>query len=151
MKDIYFPWTKTDTKPLVLKDFFEYLHNTFTTPRKIPISADLFGMVTTAYDDMGIGQVLENALPYFDYVAPMVYPLYYSPAFQGYKNPAQYPYEIIHYAIGEEVAPAKMTLSNPRKLRPRLQYFDLGTDYGSVEVRKQIQATYDVGLNSWML
>ena len=36
--------------------------------------------------------------------------------------------------------------------RPWLQDFSLGSPvYGSAEVRAQIQATYDVGLNEWIL
>lgn len=37
------------------------------------------------------------------------------------------------------------------KMRPWLQDFDYGGDYGPAEVRAQIQATYDAGLSSWML
>ena len=38
-----------------------------------------------------------------------------------------------------------------QKLRPWLQDFDLGATYGVAEVRAQIKATYDIGLNSWMV
>ena len=37
------------------------------------------------------------------------------------------------------------------KFRPWLQDFDYGGNYGEEEVRAQIQAIYDVGINSWML
>ncbi len=37
------------------------------------------------------------------------------------------------------------------KMRPWLQDFDYGGNYGPVEVRAQIQATYDSGLSSWIL
>jgi hypothetical protein len=36
-------------------------------------------------------------------------------------------------------------------IRPWLQDFDYGGDYDVAEVRAQIQATYDAGLDSWML
>ena len=36
-------------------------------------------------------------------------------------------------------------------MRPWLQDFDYGGDYDAADVRAQIQATYDAGLNSWML
>jgi hypothetical protein len=36
-------------------------------------------------------------------------------------------------------------------IRPWLQDFDYGGDYDIAEVKAQIQATYDVGLDSWML
>ena len=53
-------------------------------------SADLFGMTTTNNDDLNIGQLLERAMPYFDYIAPMVYPSHYPPNFNGWKNPNNY-------------------------------------------------------------
>ena len=42
-------------------------------------------------------------------------------------------------------------LNYKEKLRPWLQDFNLGADYGSAEVRAEIKATYDAGLDSWML
>lgn len=40
---------------------------------------------------------------------------------------------------------------NPLQLRPWLQDNDYPVHYTADMVRKQIQATYDVGLTSWML
>src|SRR5690606_38343713 len=62
-------------------------------------SADLFGMTTTNYDDLSIGQVQERAAPYFDFIAPMVYPSHYPDGAFGYENPNHYPYEIVHHAM----------------------------------------------------
>ena len=45
----------------------------------------------------------------------------------------------------------KKPIYDKLKLRPWLQDFDYGGDYDIEEVRAQIQATYDSGLNSWML
>jgi len=132
-----------------LEAFFVYLDNALKdTP--VPLSADLFGLTTSAMDDLGIGQVLERALPHFDYVAPMVYPSHYSAGFQGFKNPADHPYEVVKYAMLEGVKKANAASSSPDKLRPWIQDFDLGADYGPTQIRAQIQATYDAGLNSWM-
>ena len=78
----------------------------------IPISADLFGMTATNYDDLGIGQVLENALPNFDYVAPMVYPSHYPHGFNGWKDPNMYPYEIIKYSMSKAVERANLLEQN---------------------------------------
>jgi len=145
------------TKAEVLKNFFAYLHdNLKDTGAKT--SADIFGMTTTNTDDLGIGQVLENALLYFDFVAPMVYPSHYPPTWNGFKNPAEYPYEVIKISMGraverEEALRLSMGIatSTPSKLRPWLQDFNLGATYGVSEVRAQIKATYDVGLNSWFV
>ncbi len=119
-------------------------------PRPI-ISADLFGLVTNSTDDLGIGQVLLKAAPYLDFIGPMVYPSHYPPTYIGYKNPAAYPYEIVHHAMAGGVDQLQGVGLSPLKLRPWLQDFNLGATYTADMVRKQIKATYDVGLTSWML
>jgi hypothetical protein len=108
-------------------------------------------MVTTNKDDLNIGQILENFLPYFDYVAPMVYASHYPTTFLGYKNPAEYPYEVVKYSMTKAVERALIASSTPSKLRPWLQDFNLGASYTASMVRKQIQATYDSGLDSFMI
>ncbi|MDO8604245.1 MAG: putative glycoside hydrolase [bacterium] len=173
MKDIEFTWSKGMTKPEALEHFFVYLHNAFKDTG-VKTSADLFGMTTTNTDDLNIGQVLERTMPYFDYVAPMVYPSHYPPNFNGWKNPNNHSYDLIKFVMtkGAERAVATTTVVehfggvrvgtstpaiytkdvyNRNKLRPWLQDFDYGGDYTAVEVRAQIQATYDSGLNSWFL
>ena len=172
MQDISYPWSSTTPKTLVMKSFFKYLSQSLANTG-LKTSADLFGMTTSAKDDMGIGQLLENTFPYFDYVSPMVYPSHYSSNFQGFQNPAKYPYEVVHFSMMSAVDRAsKMNmvtttteiindtttkvshiedLNYKEKLRPWLQDFDLGADYGSAEVRAEIKATYDAGLDSWML
>ena len=150
MKDIYYPISEGKSKPEVLKSFFSYLNDTIRK-KGIPISADLFGMVTTNTDDLNIGQVLENTLPYVDFVAPMVYPSHFPPTWNGLKNPAANPYDVIHYSMGKAVERAKAMGEDPLKLRPWLQDFNLGATYTKEMVRDQIQATYDVGLTSWMI
>jgi hypothetical protein len=151
MKDIFFPVSGTSTKSEVIKNFFAYLNNEMKTSG-ITTSADLFGMTTTASDDMNIGQILENALPYFDYISPMVYPSHYPPNFNGWANPNAHPYELIKYVMGSGAEKAYKASTTPLKLRPWLQDFSLGTPaYGKTEVEEQIQATYDSGLTSWML
>ncbi len=165
MHDISYAWSSTTSKALVLKDFFQYLRSNLkngvqgsileSSPRRglgeLKISADLFGMVTTAKDDMGIGQILENALPYFDYIMPMVYPSHYPPTFNGFAEPEAHPYEVVHFAMQSAVNRANMASTTPNKLRPWLQDFGLRMEYGSAEVRAQIKATNDNGLSSWIL
>jgi hypothetical protein len=155
MNNISYPWSKTDAKSAVLTSFFQFLHDHFS-PENIPISADLFGETTTAKDDMGIGQVFVNALPYFNYVAPMVYPSHYAAGFDGYKNPAQYPYQIISYALASAVRrAANLASSTPNnlesKIRPWLQDFNLGATYDVPQVEAEEKAVTDAGLNSWMM
>ncbi len=169
MQDISYPFSSTTPKAEVMRQFFQYTHDKLTqddgtpSPRqplgqnenRLKISADMFGMVTTAGDDMGIGQVLENVLPYFDYVAPMVYPSHYPPTFQGFAMPEAHPYDVVHFAMQSGVKRSELLASTTgqtvAQLRPWLQDFGLKMDYGPAEVRAQIKATNDVGLTSWIL
>lgn len=133
-----------------LEEFFVYLRE-HTRDLGVPISADLFGFVTEHTNDLNIGQVLERTAPHFDYIAPMVYPSHYPPGHLGYKNPASYPYEVVNFAMKSGATRLEAASTTPLKLRPWLQDFDLGADYDAAMVRKQMQATYDAGLTSWMM
>ena len=168
MKDVSYMLPPGETKPQMLKEFFKYL-NEQVKPTGAMLSADLFGMTTTNTDDLNIGQVLENPLPYFDFVAPMVYPSHYPPHFNGWADPNKVPYEIVKFAMDSAVKRAKAldvlmtnsaataatpsvyTVDSVAKLRPWLQDFDYGGNYDIPEIRAQIKATYDAGLDSWML
>lgn len=145
-----FPLSGERPKADVIEEFFAYVHE-HTKDTGMTLSADLFGMVTTNRDDLNIGQVLERATPYFDYIAPMVYPSHYPSGFNGHANPNDYPYEVVNYSMERAVERLKAATTSPQKLRPWLQDFDYGGDYGPAEVRAQIQATYDAGLDGWML
>ncbi|MEX0933164.1 MAG: putative glycoside hydrolase [Candidatus Paceibacterota bacterium] len=104
MQNVYYPHSKNKNKADALEEFFAYLDSELE--EKIPeavTSADLFGMTTTNYDDLGIGQVLEKALPYFDYVAPMVYPSHYPAGFNGWNNPNTVPGPLIRYVMDAAV------------------------------------------------
>ena len=69
-------------KAEILRSFFMFVKESFLN-EKIVLSADFFGMTTTNSDDLSIGQILEYALPYFDFVSPMVYPSHYPNNFNG--------------------------------------------------------------------
>lgn len=157
MFDIYFPFSEERVladpdrgKALILQEFFSYLNQELDS-EGVVLSADVFGMTTTNYDDLNIGQILELIEPYFDYIAPMVYPSHYPVGFNNWENPNLFPYEVVKYSLDRGVERLILANSSPLKLRPWLQDFDYGGDYDVEEVRAQIQAVYDAGLTSWML
>ena len=158
MDDVQYNWmVGTSTKPEMLESFFVYLKQQLKDSGAV-LSADLFGMTTTVTSDMGIGQILEKALPHFDYVAPMVYPSHYPSGWNGLNNPAEHPYDVIKIAMSEGRRREELfnlsrgvATSTPSKLRPWLQDFNLGATYGVDKVQAQMKATYDSGLSSWML
>ena len=177
MQDIAFTHTGSTTKKEMLRQFFEYL-DLKLVGTGIVTSADIFGMTTTNTDDLNIGQILEHALLYFDYVSPMVYPSHYPPKFNGWPDPNKVPYEIVKFSMDSAVARANFLQKEilatttiladgrvatttpdarlvkrigPLQLRPWLQDNDYPVHYTPEMVRKQIKATYDAGLTSWML
>ncbi|HZX01074.1 MAG TPA: putative glycoside hydrolase [Candidatus Paceibacterota bacterium] len=135
-----------------IEKFFVYLDERLHKNPEVKISADLFGLSTVNKDDLGIGQVMENALAHFDYVAPMVYPSHYATGFIGYKSPASFPYEVVKYSLDQAIIRLRAG-SYKGQLRPWLQDFNLvGVNYYAKEVRAQIQATYDAGLTEgWLI
>ena len=134
----------------VMKTFYQYLDIELRT-EKIPISADIFGLVTTAQDDIGIGQIFEDIYQYFDYIAPMVYPSHYSSGFFGYANPNAEPYGVVKAAMSQAIVRAKALDQNPNKLRTWIQDFSIGSPaYGKTEVTAQIKAINDLGIPSYM-
>ena len=135
-----------EAKANVIKDFFQYVRISLPGQK---ISVDLFGQTTTNTDDMGIGQLLENAFENFDYIAPMVYPSHYIDGFDSFAKPAEHPYDVVSYAMGTAVSreanykTKNQTTTELAKFRPWLQDFSLGTNYTSDMVKAEIKATQD--------
>ncbi|HEY4475641.1 MAG TPA: putative glycoside hydrolase [Candidatus Paceibacterota bacterium] len=167
---IYSFWDTKTPMRTVLREFFEYVRRELSEKK---ISADIFGLVTVNANDIGVGQVLEDVVPSFDAIAPMVYPSHYHSGFLGYKSPAQFPYEVVKYSLERAIArienyaatstAATSTMIQDSgfeiqaKLRPWLQDFDLGANYDAAMVKSQIQAVLDAAsttpelLGGWML
>lgn len=151
---------KKITKEQGIKEFFTYLREKMGSVR---ISADVFGLATSAKDDLGIGQVIENAYQNFDAVAPMVYPSHYAVGFLGFAEPARHPYEVVKYAIEKAVIKLEEYNSTkevfgPRekepssaKIRPWIQAFDMGDIYTVDKIKVQIKASDEAGGTGWML
>jgi len=143
----------------VLTSFNTYFHEKLRSKYPdVVTSADVFGMVATNKDDLTIGQLLEPYLKQYDYVAPMVYPSHYPVGFNNLSgHPDNHPYEVVKYSM--ETAynrAAVLGPEYPEKLRTWVQDFTCTWckgyfPYRAAEVREQIQATYDAGLDSWML
>lgn len=193
MQDIAFPQSAKgeygNDKQANLEAFFRYvkeklddesLFNAYrheNTGKASPTpwtSVDLFGMTTSNFDDLSIGQVQERAAPYFDFVAPMVYPSHYPKTFIGLANPNDNPYQVVYYAMSEGVKRMVATTTrvagfmhtrigtstpalyskpsySPDRFRTWIQDFDYGGDYDAADVRAQIQASEDAGVKSYMI
>jgi hypothetical protein len=172
LKDMYFPnWDPKTPKHMVIRSFFRYLRQGLPDSR---ISADLFGLSTVNNDDLGIGQVIEDAYASFDYVCPMVYPSHFARKFLGFPNPAARPYEVVNYSIrhagdrldefrkppapdpkgGAAADPLPAPKIQAARLRPWLQDFNMGAKYDAAAVRAEIKAVQDAlgdQFSGWMM
>lgn len=122
----------------------------------IPVSFDLFGMTFESTDDYDIGQRLVDAYPYADYVSPMTYPSHYAAGFQGYKNPALFPYEVPKHSFDSGKAMLEKESGIPQDesaphIRPWIQDFDIGATYTAERIEAQIRAARDAGASGFMI
>jgi len=86
-----------------------------------------------------------------DVALPMVYPSHYWTGSFGFEKPNAYPYEIVRRALRDAVSRSAL-VEGAGTVRPWLQDFSLGQPpYGAPEVRAQIQAAYDAGVEEWIL
>jgi hypothetical protein len=115
------------------------------------VTADVFGVTTSYRRDVGIGQVWESFIDRVDVALPMVYPSHYWTGSFGYEKPNAYPYEIVRRAMRDAVSRSAQ-VEGAGAVRPWLQDFTLGDPpYGAPEIRAQIQAAYDAGVEEWIL
>jgi hypothetical protein len=114
----------------------------------VELSIDVFGLVGSTGDDMGIGQRLKDLIKNVDVISPMMYPSHYAKGEYGIAEPNKSPYDTIHRSISDTLRVIKGTNV---ELRPYLQDFSLGVKYTPHMVREQIQAANDLGINEWLL
>ncbi len=143
LNDRLFPvWDGKKLMSLVMKGFYKEIRKEMPDAR---ISIDLFGLAATSFYDFGVGQIIEDAYQYFDFVSPMLYPSHFPLTFldyNGQKNPAEHPYEVVRQSMDTALVRLKNSGSSS-SLRPWLQDFDLGADYDAEKVKAQIQAVID--------
>lgn len=152
---IYPMYDAHESKFQVMQRFFAVVGGAMKE-EGIPVSFDLFGMTFWSHSDYNIGQRLVDVFPYTDWVSPMVYPSHYPDGFQGFTNPAAYPYEIVKQSLdkgtGNMIGLWSGSEANLRaKWRPWLQDFDIGAVYTADLIKAQIQAARDAGAGGWIL
>ena len=117
----------------------------------VAMTMDVFGATTSARNDVGIGQYWESFIGSVDMAHPMVYPSHYWVGSFGIQHPNGHPYEIVRAALVSAVQRSE-AVERAGVTRPWLQDFTLGEPpYEAPEVRAQIQATYDAGIDEWLL
>jgi hypothetical protein len=122
-----------------------------TKPLGVPFTIDVFGLTTTATGDMGIGQYWEDLVTTADVVLPMVYPSHYYRGVYDVRYPNSEPYHVVRRAL-EDGLKRSGPLGQAAEIRPYLQAFTLGPPhYSPTEVRAQMRAAQDLGIDSWVL
>lgn len=156
LKDARYTLSKDQTKTAALEAFFDYLHSQLQPAGSTPgtdapvLSADMFGMVSSHRDDLDIGQVLENAFPYFDYIDPMIYPSHYPKGFDGYDDVNAHSSDIVYRETKSAVQRAIAAGYSADKIRPWLQSFDYPVAYTPEMVQGQIDADAKGGADSYL-
>lgn len=148
ISNIAYPiWDGRGEKHEVISDLFSYLSKNLKHHNKF-LSVDLFGLVLTREDGLGIGQRLVDAADKFHFICPMVYPSHYYQGFDEFTEPAEHPYEVIYRSLsqGREVLEGSSS-----KLRPWLQDFDQGAVYDEKMIRLQKEAVRDAEAFGWLL
>ncbi|MFI6867787.1 putative glycoside hydrolase [Nocardia sp. NPDC050406] len=109
-------------------------------------SAAVFGIASTRPDQ--IAQDIPLIAPHVDYVAPMLYPSHWNSGEYGVANPNGQPYDITFRSLADF---HRQVAGTGAKVIPWLQDFSLGVNYGDAEVRAQIDAARDQGIDSFFL
>lgn len=110
------------------------------------LGASVFGVAATRPSE--IAQDIPRMAEHVDYVAPMTYPSHWGPGEYGVDNPNAQPYDITFRALEDFMA---QTAGTRAHVVAWLQDFSLGIDYGPAEVRAQIQAAKDAGVENILL
>jgi len=122
-------------------------------PLGVPITFDIFGLTSSATGDLGIGQVWEDFITVADVVLPMVYPSHYYRGSYGLAWPNAEPYRVVRNALSEAIERSR-PYANAAMIRPYLQAFTLGRRkprYSPHEIREQIRAAEELGIDTWVL
>lgn len=140
-----------------IRDFIAYSREALRD-YQVPITADVFGLVTYMENDVGIGQQWEKLITVADVLLPMVYPSHYYAGMYGFQAPNAHPYEIVRISMQDAVERneyLRQRGEEPGEVMPWLQAMSApwvdNISYGPGHLREQIQAVYDSGLKSWTL
>ncbi|WP_282771326.1 putative glycoside hydrolase [Saccharomonospora viridis] len=108
--------------------------------------ASVFGIAASRPEQ--IAQDIPAISEHVDYVAPMVYPSHWGPGEYGVEDPESQPYDITARSLADFQA---LVEDGHAKVIPWLQAFSMSVPYGPAEIRAQIEAAADVGIDSFLL
>lgn len=115
-------------------------------PYDVLHGVSVFGIAATRGDD--IAQDVVGMSDHVDYVSPMVYPSHWGRHEYGVAHPEAQPYDIVNASLADF---QRVLGGTGTAIVPWLQDFTMRVSYGAEEVRAQIDAAADVGINDWLL
>ena len=142
------------TKAETIQKYLNYAKKELS-PYNVYISADIYGQVGSSSDDMSLGQFWEAVSSEVDYVSPMMYPSHYGKGVYGLEIPDANPYKTIYHSTKDSIN-RNNNISSPAIIRPWIQAFTATwvkghIHYGAKEVKEQIKAMKDLGVDEYIL
>ncbi len=145
------------------KAIYEFVKDAHAPLKKegMPLSLDVFGTVINSRIDRNIvGQEYSWLSMQCECLSPMIYPSHYYEGTMGKDYPDLYPYETIDAAM--KYSATELATVNPlgkrqqASVRPWLQGFTASylknyRTYGAQEIKDQIKAVNDNGVDSWII
>ncbi|HZJ83759.1 MAG TPA: putative glycoside hydrolase [Clostridia bacterium] len=143
-----------ESKPEVIQNFLKYAYGELSK-ENVYVAADIYGLVGSVNDDMGLGQYWEGISNVVDYVSPMMYPSHYANNTYNLSVPDAFPYDTI-YNSTKDALMRNENVATPATIKPWIQDFTASwvkghIKYGEKEVRDQIKALEDLGIDEYLL
>lgn len=110
------------------------------------LGASLFGIA--AFQPRDIAQDVPAIARVVDYVAPMLYPSHWGKGSYDIPDPDASPYETV---LASTLHFNELTRGTGARVVPWLQDFTLYHEYGPAEVRAQIDAAAEAGVDEWIM
>jgi hypothetical protein len=142
-------------KDEIIEEFLAYAREQLKD-YNVHLAADVFGVIATSWGDNDkIGQTWERMTAQLEYICPMIYPSHYGPGYFGFKVPDANPYGTVREALIDSLE-RNASVKNPGIIRPWLQSFTASwvpgnIKYGAQEVRKQIDAALELGIDEYLI
>lgn len=110
------------------------------------VGASVFGVAATRPEE--VAQDIPAMARQVDYIAPMLYPSHWGPGEYGVADPNGQPYDIVRLSTEDFVEHVRGTGA---RVVNWIQDFSYGRDYGAEEVRAQIRASRNAGVDEFIL
>ncbi len=113
---------------------------------EVLVGASVFGVAATRPNE--VAQDIPRMARQVDYIAPMLYPSHWGPGEYDVLDPNAQPYEIVRRSTTDFVEQVRGTGA---RVVNWLQDFSYGRSYGPADVRAQIRASRDAGVEDFIL